>query len=220
MGGGNTMGDSQVSFVRLNFSLIVTALFHAAVLTAPVMAATEFEGTIHMDTESAGSNVEMVYFVKPQIIRLEMRSGQGSAITIQDFENKKLYTLIPQMKKYAVTPLKEDEGNDPDEEKPVKTGKMEKILGYNCEQYKMKSPEGKMEIWATKDIPAIKMLSHNVDGETLTPLRIITYDKSGKEVARQVVTKIEEKKLANTLFKPPASYKVFEISMPDFTGYQ
>ena len=214
------MEDSPASFVRLIFSFIVSALFHATVLTTPVMAASDFEGTIHMDTKSADGNVQMVYFVKPKIMRIEMRSGQGQAITIQDFESKKLYTLIPQMKQYTITPMAEEEGDGPDEEKPVKTGKTEKILGYNCELYKMKSPEGKMEIWATKDIPAIKMLSHNVDGSTLTPLRIITYDKSGEEVARQEVTKIKEKKLAASLFKPPASYKQFEFTMPDFTGYQ
>ncbi len=64
------MGDSPVSLVRPVFSLIVTALFHAAVLTTPVMAASEFEGAIYMDTKSADGDVQIVYFVKPKIMRM------------------------------------------------------------------------------------------------------------------------------------------------------
>ena len=213
------MGNAPVFFLRLVFSLIVTALFHAALLAAPAMAGEEFEGTIHMDTTSADGDVQMILYIKPQIMRTEMKSGQGEAVTIQDFERKKLYTLIPQMKQYSVTTMEDDEKSDSDETKPVKTGKMEKILGYKCELYKMKSVEGKMEIWATKDLPKVKTLSHNVDGNTLTPLRIITYDKNNRRVARQQVTKIVQKKLGSDLFKPPANYKEFSSSMQDFTGY-
>lgn len=214
------MGGLPLFFLRLIFPLVVAVLFHATALSAPVMAATEFEGSIHMDTKSTDGNVQVVYFIKPTIMRVEMRSGQGRAITIQDFEQKKLYTLIPQMKQYTITPLTGSLGENQEEAKPVKTGKIKKILGYNCELYKMKSKEGKMEMWATKEIPAIKTLSHNVEGSTLTPLRIVTFDKSGKEVARQEVTKINEKKLADSLFKPPASYKQFEMSTPHFSGYK
>ncbi|MFQ5431201.1 MAG: DUF4412 domain-containing protein [Nitrospinota bacterium] len=214
------MRASPRPFMRLNLLLVISALTCAPFITGPAAAAGEFEGTIHMDTKSSDGDVQMIYFVKPKIMRIEMRSGQGSAITIQDFESKKLYTLIPQMKQYAVTPLADDEGSGLNETPPVKTGKMEKILGYKCELYKMKSTEGKMEMWVTKEIPSVKVLSHNLDGNILTPLKTVTYDKSGKEVARQEVTKIEEKKLSSALFKPPASYKQFEMSMPDFTGYQ
>ena len=217
--GNKTMRTLHKSLLRLIYLLAVSLLACMPFITGTAEAAGEFEGAIRMDTKSADGDVQIIYFVRPQIMRTEMRSGQARAITIQDFVKKRMYTLIPQMKQYAVTPLADDEGSDLNEAPPVRTGKTKKILGYNCELYKIKSPEGKTDLWVTKDIPAVKTLSHNLDGSTVTPLRIITYDKSGKEVLRQEVTKIEEKKLSSSLFKPPASYKQFKSPIPG-SGYR
>jgi hypothetical protein len=193
----------------------------------PAMAAKPFEGTIHLDSKSPEGNVQLRYFIRPQIMRMEMESMGQTSVVIQNFGKGKLYVLMPETKQYMETPIMDeenpmmggDEAGAPSEESPpVKTGKTEKIHGYRCEQYMMKSPEGTMEIWVAKDFPTVKGLSVQWPIGSVTPFRVIMYDPGGKETYRQEITKVEKKKLADSLFKPPADYKKLEITMPDMPG--
>ena len=197
-------------------AIVLTALLLTATPIVTAAAEELFEGIIHLKMSDSGESVKMRYLIKPKQMRMEIEAGGRISVMIQDYGNKKFYNLMPEMKQYMEIPMMDDggRGGDAKEPMPVKTGKTEKILGYDCEQYMVKDPQGTTEVWLTKDFYPVEGLSQRMNGSSFTPFRMITYDPSGKEMSRQEVTKIEKKKLADSLFKPPADYKKLEIEMP------
>lgn len=114
-----------------------------------------------------------------------------------------------------------------------KTGKTDKIDGYNVEQY-MFTRTGLMdetqEWWVTKDVGGLKqfgeMMAKMFEGmsggrvsgmEQLTnldgiPIKTIKEEKNGQEITQ--VTKIEKTAVAKTEFEPPEGYKKKEMKFP------
>lgn len=226
----DTMEESMRPGIKLR-SLAAIVLATLLLTATPIVTAAAeelFEGIIHMQMSGSGENVKMRYLIRPNMMRMEIESGGRMSVVIQDYGKKKSYNLMLEMKQYMELPMNEDgtmmgegrmmddgqSGEHAKEQMPVKTGKTEKIHGYDCEQYLMKDAQGTTEMWLAKDFSPVKGLSHEMSGSFFTPFRVITYDPSGKEMSRQEVTKIEKKKLADSLFKPPADYKKLVIDMP------
>src|SRR5262249_16247777 len=111
----------------------------------------------------------------------------------------------------------------------TKTGKHEKVAGYDCEDWDIKDPSGKRaQACMAEGIPFIAFSTigpgqptksawmQAVEEAKAFPLRVIEMDPAGKELSRIEVTKIEKKKLDDALFTIPAGYK--KLEMPHFGG--
>jgi hypothetical protein len=108
--------------------------------------------------------------------------------------------------------------------KITKTGQMDKIAGYACENWEIADPEkgGKVSICVADQgaswfqLPAASLpaeyaaMLELVDGKHF-PLRFIAYEKDGSEGGRIEVTKIEKKPLAAQMFEIPATYQVVSL---------
>jgi hypothetical protein len=108
--------------------------------------------------------------------------------------------------------------------KITKTGQMDKIAGYACENWEIADPEkgGKVSVCVADQgaswfqLPAASLpgeyaaMLELVDGKHF-PLRLIAYEKDGSEEARVEVTKIEKKPLAAQMFEIPATYQVVSL---------
>jgi Domain of unknown function (DUF4412) len=108
--------------------------------------------------------------------------------------------------------------------KVTKTGKMEKVAGFDCENWEVVDPEkgGKAVVciadrgasWFHLPITGIPTeyawAIELMDGKHF-PLRFIGYEKDGTEGGRVEVTKLEKKPLAAQMFEIPAGYQVMNL---------
>jgi hypothetical protein len=117
-------------------------------------AAQSFEGIIEMQVKSPNqeTTMPMKYFVKGDFIRMEMQSPRGEMAMIMDSKNKKTIMLMPQMQSYMERNIDAPTQGDAKKSEITKTGKMEKILGYDCDQFIMKGEKGETEMWAAKGL--------------------------------------------------------------------
>ena len=108
----------------------------------------------------------------------------------------------------------------------TKTGKSQKILDYECQQYLVKEGETASEVWITKGLGTFQMFrmagrgrnsnaqawQKMVGSEGGFPLLAST--KNGDaEISKMMATKIEKKSHDDALFKIPDGYKRFDASM-------
>ena len=117
------------------------------------------------------------------------------------------------------------------------TGKKEKILGYECEQYELKQRGETMEVWATDQLIPYQSYLRNqahrfgprmleelwpkmVKEKKLFPMRAVLRFDNGTERFRFEVKSVKAEKLKKEdarLFEPPADY--FETEpLPDVTS--
>lgn len=113
-------------------------------------------------------------------------------------------------------------GATPKETKPppkvTKTGKKDKVAGYDCEDWQIESDDGSkaslcvaQQGFSWLQIPMMgapaeyAWAGELLDG-THFPLRFIVFERDGKEGGRVEVTKIEKKALAANLFEVPPGY--------------
>jgi hypothetical protein len=101
--------------------------------------------------------------------------------------------------------------------KVTKTGRMDKVAGYDCEDWEIESDDGKASLCVAKQgfswfqLPLVgapaeyAWAGELLDGSHL-PLRAVMTGKDGKESGRVEVTKIEKKPLAANLFEVPPGY--------------
>ena len=192
-----------------------------------------FEGTIQMKGQGEGGSQTINYLVKKDRVRIEFgEKSEDQAIMILDYNRKKIYMVMPDEKGYLEMALESIELGKTErgevKEKLVKTGKTETISGYRCEQWLLKGEEGEVEICAAKGIGFFlqpqgisakragprSSWTDQLTAEGLFPFRMVERSPSGEEKSRWEVTKVEKKKLSDSLFQPPAGYE--KIQMPEF----
>ncbi len=147
------------------------------------------------------------------------RGDKGSVITILD--QAKVYMELP-MKK-----IEEMMKNFPQDTNAVtvsRTGKTQKILGYNCEQVLLQEGETTIDVWGTRELTslqdAMEMLSgiqkqkvpqwsKELDKLKLFPMKtIITAQGTHAETN---ITSIQRKSLPESMFTVPAGYTKQEM---------
>lgn len=217
------------------------SLLFASFLAFPVaIFAGSFEGTVRINLGSPGkAPTEMEYLTKNNRARITIRSTSKKDKTnevtqLVDYDKPEMIMLFPDKKSYMAMPMKgtlEAVGNAFGTKETVleKTGEKEKILGYTCEKYLAKSPKNTSEMWITSDLgsfPGVNMAaSKAVTGESwekmfanknVFPLRMITYDKKGKEESRWEVTEVRKESVPDSSVTPPADYQ--RMDMPDMGG--
>lgn len=208
-------------------------------VAATATQAFAFEGKVEMKTTSGHDTVPMTYFVKGQLMRVEMKAqggkhkDDGSMVMIMDTAALEVTMLMEKDKMYMVHKLPQAEAEQVQKDNAVEfkpTGRKETIAGVEAEEYVGLSKKQRVEIWVTKELGKFMMASPGgpmggkkkadawqafAEKENFFPLRTITRaNKDGApEESRMEVTSIDQGKQPDSLFKPPADYQKFE--MPD-----
>jgi len=199
----------------------------------------DFEGEITM--VSKPQNMQLTFGIKKPKYRIDTVGnvapgnamfGQGASL-ILDPPAKKGYALLPAQKKAFVLDFDKLKAqnqartgavtNQPPP-KIEKTGKKEIIAGYECEDWKITTHDGKksdlcaadgitwMDLgdlgWSSPEFTAAAVVS----GMNRFPLRVVTYAANGAEEMRLEATKIDKKKLEDARFTVPPDYQIVDIS--------
>jgi hypothetical protein len=210
------------------------------------LCAKDFEGMIRLkmtpqDKSAKNSNGDpsmfMNYYVKRGLMRVDMELGNGkTAASIIDPVKHEMTMLMPEQKRYMVMKMPEakktDEVAAPSKDVEfVRTGETDTILGYKCEKIIVKSKDGEAEIWGAEGLGMFQSMGgHGPMGRPAPksaweaslaehgffPLRMVSHDKSGKELMRMEAVAIDPKSPDGSLFVPPADYQ--KLEMPSFGG--
>ena len=200
---------------------------------------TTFEGEITMSTSSSRP---MVIAIKSPRVRIDgidavardnPAVGEGAAL-ILDAPQKKGILLDPAKKLAVVLDLDKVKamgvGSAP-AKKPAapseppkieKTAKKSVIAGYECEEWKLSSKDGRAEVCVAEGLRWIDLGDLGMDTPELAlaaaagdanrfPLRVIAFDRKGVETMRFEATKVEKKPLADAQFVPPPDYRVLDM---------
>jgi len=106
--------------------------------------------------------------------------------------------------------------------KITKTGHKSRVAGQSCEDWEVSSDGSKAVVCvAERDVPWLKLPTLNIAGEQAWigelldgkhfPVRLIAYEKDGRESARIELTKLEQKALPAGLFEMPSGYRTVEL---------
>jgi hypothetical protein len=203
-----------------------------------------FEGalTMHMTSPHRAVADDITFLSKGDKLRFDAPPSHHGEHTHVIFESatKQMLVVLDAQKSYmeldlpkAIAATPQAAGKVPSTPPTVtKTGKHEKIAGYDCEDWDIKDSNGKQaQACIAEGVSFIDFASigpgaaaagspsawlDELHGKKLFPLRAIDFDAAGKESSRMEVTKIEKKKLDDSLFAIPAGYK--KIEMPHFGG--
>jgi hypothetical protein len=223
-----------------NFIALRAAWLGVVFLFAAV-AAPAFEGRISLGfTDGKGREQVIDYAVKGTRVRLEpkMEQAAGTAM-IMDGATQEMTVLMPAQRMYMVMPMhgvaKPGGTESPTQQQKVeKTGRTEKILGYDCEEYVMSDKGQSTEMWITDQLGSFMGLSGGnpmaglVGGKAKAeasgweqalkgkqgafPLRVVSRDPKGKEIFRLEAKSVKPENLGDELFKAPEGFQKF--SMP------
>jgi len=213
------------------FGLLSVALSLAFVV---VGLAADFEGVIHMKNTSIDGTSDMDWFAKGDKGRMEMQMEDGRKMFfIVDGKNRRMIMPMPEQKMYHEMALGDDETMDAEPDSIlVRTGKTDTVAGYACEMVLIKDKKtnktetelciakGLGYLMATGNMgrsgqraepPWMKEFrEHFKDGGF--PLRTIMRNDDGTEDTRMEVTKVEKKRLEESLFTVPPGYKKFDMA--------
>ncbi len=224
----------------------------AEIMGSALPFASGFEGEVGVSIKGhaggLGEVPSLVIEVKGDKFRVDLPAGMkgaesmgGSAHVIMNKPDKKLFIVMDAQKQAIVIEL--DKAGDhlkamsaphgghlgapaPTAAPPkvTKTGKMDTVAGYSCENWEIDS-EGKKGVaciaqqgasWFHLPITGIPTehawMAELIDGKHF-PLRFVSYAKDGTtEEARIEVTRIDKKPLAAARFEVPADYKVVDLA--------
>jgi hypothetical protein len=183
-----------------------------ATAAAPAAAAA-FEGEIQLAVYEPNSKPgqTMVYDVKGDKVRAQPAGNDaGVARVVGDRKDKKVFAVVDASKSYASVDV---EGKAP--LPPVtRTGKVEHVLGHDCEDWTINDGGERFDLCAAKGIAYLDPAAGAgepawaavLTREHAFPLKVVATDKAGKQEFRAEATKIEVRRLDDALFKVPADY--------------
>lgn len=227
----------MVSSFFPNMKRILRLSLFSAALVPVALSAASFEGKLGLKLSAGGSAPqEMQYLVKGDKVRMEMSAqGMAAAVIIEPAKRQAVMLMDAQKMAMVMTlpdPATAAPGEAPtDAPKMEKTGEKEKILGQTAEKYIVTHQGTKSDLWLAEGLgsfvafnpggpmmggrggsPAPKGWERALAGKELFPLRVVSYDKAGKEASRLEVTAIDKKSLPDTLFTVPADYQQMDMS--------
>lgn len=205
-----------------------------------VTYAAGFEGVVHVKNTHEAYTSEMDWYAKGEQGRMETQTPDGrKRYWIVDGKNRRWIYPIPDQKMYHEMSFDEvgdvEPGDTQEESKYdfIRTGKKDTVAGYPCEILLTKSKEtGKTK---AESCVATGMGYFFMGGPSTTksgqrrehkwmkelreqfkdgafPLRTTVYRDDGTEEMRMEVTKVEKKRLDDSLFAVPAGYKKFDMA--------
>ncbi len=190
------------------------------------LRAQKFEGTIEMSVTTDEKTVPMTYMVKGDNFRMEMEGRPGmKAVMLFNVKDKKVIMVMDAMKMYMESPVPQGTQSDAPKVEFKKTGKTQKLLGYDCDEYIVTSGNNETDVWITDKLTgfelyklggarqrAVDAWQKEIGEKGGFPLLAVT-KTDGKEAATMKVTKIEKKSLDDSLFKIPEGYQKMDTSM-------
>ncbi|MBI3004999.1 MAG: DUF4412 domain-containing protein, partial [Ignavibacteriales bacterium] len=205
-----------------------------------LVSAQQFEGIIELQMK--GPNMDtptpMKYMVKGDLVRTESQTPRGEFAMIMNVKERRMIMLMPQMKSYMERTIDSLPASAAGGKKPefTKTGKTEKILGYDCDQYIVKEENRETEVWAAQGLGTFMRprmggpmgggrsgmggggqmsaaWEEEIRAKGFFPLRTVTKNAGGEEESRMEVTKIEKKNLDASLFKAPEGWQKMDVPM-------
>jgi hypothetical protein len=211
------------------FALLLATLVR---FLAPALAAAEsFEGRIKMQVDSGKSDKTVLsYAMKGSHLRMEIPTGKEQMVGLLDWDKREMSMLMPGQQMYMVIELKDvpmmDEVEKAKESTTLeKTSETATIVGREATKYIAHDGKTKTELWLTSGLGSWfnmsggspmkqKKLSDwekEVIAKGLFPLRMIAYDKGGKQTVKTEVIELTPQKLDDSLFVPPAGYTRFSM---------
>ncbi|MGB2868227.1 MAG: DUF4412 domain-containing protein [Bacteroidota bacterium] len=207
---------------------LIGALSLAALIGSAAFAQS-FEGVVQMTVKGENGENAITYMMKDDVVRMEFEGGRrGPMVMLRNNKEDKTIVLMSEMKSYmemTMPQVPKDKEGAPVKGKVTKTGKTEKILGYDCDQFIVKNEDKETEVWAAKGIGKFMRMSgprqQNVyrwenesEFKDYFPLRVVSRATEDEKESSMEVTKIEKKSLNAALFKIPEDFKKME--MPSF----
>lgn len=189
-----------------------------------------FEGTILLKDVSGGEVSTQRLSFKGERLRLEETGprADGSAL-ILDGRTRESLMIDPDEQAYFPFPWPssstEDAAREADAVVVTNTGKRAHVAGHACDLYleRDKAGGGMTEFCLAKELGGPVLFGLTGSDSAIAsflptwmapmikdgafPIRAIERDKAGKEISRFEATKIESKRLADSLFAPPAGYR-------------
>ena len=214
---------------RFSFLSLLIGVLSLAALVSSTSLAQSFEGVVQMTVKGENGENAITYMMKGDVVRMEFEGGRrGPMVMLRNIKEDKTVMLMSEMKSYMEMTMPQapkDKEGAPVKGKVTKTGKTEKILGYDCDQFLVKYEDKETEVWAAKGIGKFMRMSgprqQNVyrwenesEFKDYFPLRVVTHAGEEEKESTMEVTKIEKKSLDAALFKVPEDFKKME--MPSF----
>lgn len=211
-----------------------TRIFLIAILAlfASRAVADSFEGKIDLKTTEGRKTSNISYFFKGDKMRIESSDAGETGAMIMDLGTKEMIIMMPSERMYMVMNAGAHQADAPqDSAPPVKTGRTETILGYECAEYTVTEKKTVTEYWAAKGLGVFRSMMRGGPGgppsgpsaweleamrDGLFPLRIVERSLKGKELSRTEATAVNPGTQPTALFVPPRDYQKFE--MPAFPG--
>jgi len=220
---------SNSSIARLTLLLLLGGAFMQVSFAQIGGGRTPFEGMIEFKMQTTEQVQYYNYLVKDGRIRAETSEPDDAApIIIVDHAFKKIYLLLPQREQYVEIPNDLEASAGPHREPTglQKTGETEKISGYSCDQFLVKTEGGEIEIWATKGLgtagtfrtsisdplPGSSPWQSELLAQGYFPLITIERDSDGEELTRFEATSFQKKSIIESLFRVPSGYDKIDIS--------
>jgi hypothetical protein len=169
--------------------------------------------------------------MKGGLVRTDFELGKGqTASAILDVAHDQMTMLMPDQQMYMVMPMRRTAaaaGQDPADVQLEKTSETEKILGYTCTKYLVKSKEGTTQVWATDQLGTFMGLGATgnpmggrqapaaawekvLKDKNFFPLRVEGGDKDNAFKLEALA--VEKQPIPDSTFKPPADYRKFDMS--------
>lgn len=213
----------------------------AALLAAPAaFGAASFEGMIRMKiAEARGKPHEIVQRLKEGFARIDVAGSRDeSASIIFDYAHKEMIMLIPGQNMYMVRPLSDlaavaEKAATRDDVSFERTAATEKILGYDCVKYEVRSPEGVTDLWVTDQLGSFAGLGAGgnpmagmggrgheppkaaweiaLAGKGFFPLRVVVHDAKGADKFRLDVVAIDQSAQPASVFAPPPGAQKLDL---------
>ncbi len=203
---------------------------HALIMPSAAASATPapgpFEGEIQMAVTSATSQklpATITYDIKGD--KLKYTSTTPTVRAIDDQDAQHAYTVDDTKKAYEEIDTKPaTAAKAPAEPKVQKVGKSEVIAGLGCDDWTIDTGDTKVDVCAAQGVTFFDLDRDTKAGSlepswttALTkakafPLRAVVHDKNGKEEYRTLATKIDRKKIDDSTFAVPSTFKKTDLS--------
>lgn len=218
----------RISRVILAAAIALTA--GAGVRPVMAQSGSPFEGIVSLQiTGDHGGPQSMDYYVRNGAFRIELQPGgdKPQIAVIMNPKEQLMFMMMPSQQMYMQMPLpKLKEKMEAAAEKPDirKTGKMDRIAGYSCEHWIVKSEikqkSDSADACMSKELGGFLPFQGMGRGQSQPswiaefgeggyfPLRVT---KIGDATPVIEVTKIQKKSLDASLFQPPADFKKMDM---------
>ncbi len=213
---------NRTSFLSVAFAAIVTL----AALSSQLRAQ-KFEGTVDFTLTTDNRTVPMTLMIKGDNIRVETEGRPGmKAVILMDTKENKSTMIMDAMKMYMEMPIPQARDSSIPKYSFNKTGKTQKLLGYDCNEYLFTDGKTQANVWVTKELGSVAHYGmglgrpgNRTDAwqEALGKeggfalLTVVKTEDRGESTIK--ATKVEKKSLDDALFKIPEGYQKMDPSM-------